>query len=702
MTDELAAAIYDEIVPGWRSARLVGRERRVLSPLRDEKNPSFDIHEDKLTWFDRGTGEGGGAIELASQYWRNEWQERVRAIEKQLNGDSGERLGSIHRRATHAEDETNANGRASSPDEVEVAGPVTLDQVRTLSKQKRLIVPDSIDELAELVLYQGREWIGFQTDGGSWKLWAIDSEGQEQQEKGKLKRRNVGPASIMTTPGLRSELPRLYDVEGESDLLAAHEAGLPAVCSTGGGSSTAGHDNARAVLSGLHIGEVIVVGDLDETGRSGAQKRAAWWSHLGIGVVRILSLPDELGPNGDVRDFLNGTADRDPMGTRTDIDALADGAPEFQPNEEGSEDPLGFATLIFTGPSLADMLERSDPPPVHPCIPVPGHYSLFVAPQFTGKTSLVAYLALSWAAGIAPWDGLPEIERGRTLILSRDESVEQVVRRIDQMSMTHPAGRPLRSNPDLLDWIDIIGPDPDADFDLLAELHFGNIDLIGNLITDAQERSEPYTNVFLDAYSDLLPPGAEENDNTAAARIGGSIEAVAVSTGTSMNALHHMSREGIKGATSGESFDPRLAGRGASAITAKARVVFAIAEAGPGILKVASRSNLGPVEPMQLRVAPPESDPEKHEVAFFRRHDPYAEHPIGNFLRIGDEVSSNADLARIIDGLTADERDENGKLVEPSSDARALASKLRPHWKREGSIEEIPGRGTGKGMRRVR
>ena len=45
-----AGAVYDELCPGWREARLVSGNREVSSPFREDKNPSLHIREETMTW----------------------------------------------------------------------------------------------------------------------------------------------------------------------------------------------------------------------------------------------------------------------------------------------------------------------------------------------------------------------------------------------------------------------------------------------------------------------------------------------------------------------------------------------------------------------------------------------------------------------------------------------------------------------------
>ena len=81
MRNEVALAIYDAVIPEWRDAHLRNGNRRVRAPYRDDEHASLDIHEEKLTWYDRGIGEGGGAFDLAVRVLGNE---DARSLMRQL------------------------------------------------------------------------------------------------------------------------------------------------------------------------------------------------------------------------------------------------------------------------------------------------------------------------------------------------------------------------------------------------------------------------------------------------------------------------------------------------------------------------------------------------------------------------------------------------------------------------------------------
>ena len=88
-------------------------------------------------------------------------------------------------------------------------------------------------------------------------------------------------------------------VEGEWDLLAAYEAGIENVVTTSGGAGCFNFEMAET-LGGKNVS---IVFDLDEAGRKGSIKAAELLNEAGC-TVRLVELPPELGPKGDVRDLL--------------------------------------------------------------------------------------------------------------------------------------------------------------------------------------------------------------------------------------------------------------------------------------------------------------------------------------------------------------------------------------------------------------
>ncbi|GAG20681.1 unnamed protein product, partial [marine sediment metagenome] len=140
---------------------------------------------------------------------------------------------------------------------VEVIGPATSGQIAALKRSRRLKGGETLDQIGAKAMrvswpnkrggwHPFSEWLALPTliEGG-FKLWPMDRNGNLRLDDGKLKPVNVKPVSVIASPGLRDNqvdsIRRLYDVEGESDCLAAIEAGIAhVIASTGGAGSLAG------------------------------------------------------------------------------------------------------------------------------------------------------------------------------------------------------------------------------------------------------------------------------------------------------------------------------------------------------------------------------------------------------------------------------------------------------------------------------
>lgn len=90
-------------------------------------------------------------------------------------------------------------------------------------------------------------------------------------------------------------------VEGEKDVLAAWEAGLPATCNVeGAGRWREGYGFA---LVGLGVREAYVIADNDAPGRAHAHAVVAACRGIGLEAYNVGVLPG-VGPKGDLSDFL--------------------------------------------------------------------------------------------------------------------------------------------------------------------------------------------------------------------------------------------------------------------------------------------------------------------------------------------------------------------------------------------------------------
>ncbi len=356
------------------------------------------------------------------------------------------------------------------------------------------------------------------------------------------------------------------------------------------------------------------------------------------------------------------------------------------------DDPSGagapharIASVIFTGARLRDLADREPIQPVSPGIPPKGHFTLEVGPSFVGKTAKNLHVAMARAAGVAPWDGAPAFEQGRTLVISPDEPVEQIARQIRRLAWNHPGGRMF----DYFASIAVLGLDSTIPMDALAGLRFheAGFALIDELLTGGG-----FDALVIDAYADMLPSGESEQENETASRIGGALEALAVKHSIPITLIHHV---GKLGGQSSADVDVRDLGRGASALAAKARTIFTFEEVAdfPSHRRIRTRTNLtrGPA-PLDLLVS--DRDTAGTSIDFFRPVDPATAWPIADvFPDVPSEWISTSELARRLSGQEA------GK---PSGQAVTMAGTVRGIWLGAGLIEVRKGEKRSTELRRIR
>ena len=277
MNAATAEAIYDAVVPGWRDAPLRKKERRVRAPYRDDKNPSLDIHEEKLTWTDRSTGEGGGAVDLAR---RVRGEEGARSLFREL-GDKG--------------------GAQSAPivatyDYHDAAGELVYQVVRKEPKAFLQRRPNG-------------------TGGWIWKLGDVEP-------------------TIYRLPAVLAAVAAedpIWIVEGEKDADAIWDAENVGTCNSGGagkwrGSLSVHFKDAR---------DVRIVADNDEPGHKHALGVARSITAVG-GTVTLLHSP----VGKDVSDLIaagRGLEDLEPLDTGEEVSRVS--AEEQRDTPGAGDDP---------------------------------------------------------------------------------------------------------------------------------------------------------------------------------------------------------------------------------------------------------------------------------------------------------------------------------------------------------------------------
>lgn len=386
-----------------------------------------------------------------------------------------------------------------------------------------------------------------------------------------------------------------------------------------------------------------------------------------------------------------------PVLSDRDIDRIAHSAGKWDRGEEEPEKPAPatadeLSGIFFSGQRLLNLLNEPAPDPVYPGVPPAGHFSLLIAPSFSGKTSLALWNAMAQIRGAAPWQGAPIYAPGRVLFYSIDEPPGQVAHRLRSLAVKHPAGRFVT---DYADGITITGPHPSVDPDQLSQLRFTDqgLELLDGFLGKAAADGQPFTYVIVDAYSDLLPLGESDSSNEEATRIGGALERLAVTYGCAIQVIHHAG----KPVAGQELPDPRDYGRGASALAAKARCIFTLEEeAGmPNVRRIRTRTNLTPSPAPILVEVSCERGSDATRIDYFKPHDVVAAHPIAGLLMPEDDWISLTQLARRLSG-TADDPDK-----KPAGSLLRQAGELRSIWHNAGLIEVRTGKRNALELRRI-
>lgn len=156
-----------------------------LSPLRQEKTPSFKVNTDLNLWFDFGTGEGGTIIDLAMAYGKNaSVPEALKLIESTMQGV-----------ILHFEPLPASRPEASPKPELQFVGPLRNLNLKRYLTQRGIQLRKCASEVREVhysTLDNNYVAIGFASDRGGYEL-------RNRTFKGTL-----GAKSISTQPGEKS------------------------------------------------------------------------------------------------------------------------------------------------------------------------------------------------------------------------------------------------------------------------------------------------------------------------------------------------------------------------------------------------------------------------------------------------------------------------------------------------------------------
>jgi len=213
---------------------------------------------------------------------------------------------------------------------------------------------------------------------------------------------------------------------------------------------------------------------------------------------------------------------------------------------------------------------------------LPGKLHLLSGPSNAGKSSLLLWYACHWAAGDTPDLSLPRRKPidPWVLFISADATTSEISEKVERFDRSGEGWFGFY-NPRVFERFMLICLDT-ARFETLGHLRANKEGAITlrHLINDTSTRFGGGQGlVVLDALSDFLPPGANENDNAEMAEVMGRLAEVASDTGTVLMVLHHWPKGAHGKGTDGD-YSALTVARGATAISTKPRVVMTLERYG--------------------------------------------------------------------------------------------------------------------------
>jgi hypothetical protein len=343
--------------------------------------------------------------------------------------------------------------------------------------------------------------------------------------------------------------------------------------------------------------------------------------------------------------------------------------------ESVSVGALGLAAVGFSGERLVALrkrLQRVSPfPNLLP--PTPSLCVLFGKPK-TGKTTLAEYIAQAWACGVSPWKGAPALPGTRALILSAEQSAENVDTTLRRLDTTN--GEVTREK--WTEHVTIIARDPElpqAAERILTHDGTGRALLRQGLLR-AKREGAPYGLIVLDSLSRLVPEGFDENDNSAMTAWLAPLQALAEELGVYVLLIHHVGHSGRD--------EARTAGRGASAIAAVAQVVWLLENVSknPRQRRLHVQGNAVTETRLTFEVAGEKNEP--GEILYWKLADPLEGYDLADYLAEGESITTTA-LAWRLQG----EEPEKGQ--SPKAQNQRKAAQLREIWARLGIVKTFEG-----------
>jgi len=301
----------------------------------------------------------------------------------------------------------------------------------------------------------------------------------------------------------------------------------------------------------------------------------------------------------------------------------------------------------------------------------------------TGKSRLALYLAQAWACGVSPWEGAPALPGSRALVLSAEqpaEVVETTLRQLDVMSAEV-------TRETWTERLTLIARDPELPRSAarMLTLDATGRTLLRQGLLRARREGDPYGLAVLDSLSRLVPEGFDENDNTAMTAWLAPLQELAEELGVYVLAIHHVGH--------GEGrVEARTAGRGASALSAVAQVVWLLENHAddPRQRRLHVQGNAVSESRLTFAVAGESSEPGL--IHYWHPSNPLDHYSLEELVAEGEEISTS-ELA-----LRLDPNPREGQ--RPGRTVQRLAAQLREEWHRRGLIEVREGARRSKLLRR--
>jgi len=153
---------------GFSPLKIRNSDYWYLSPLREEKTPSFKINRRKNVWFDHGLGKGGSLVDFGILYYRCSVKELLFKLSEQ-NGN----LVSFHPQHIPTADEKKEDFLKSGKIEVisasEIKDPLLREYLNT--RQVPQAIANRFCQEVDFELYEKKHLaVGFRNDQGGYEL----------------------------------------------------------------------------------------------------------------------------------------------------------------------------------------------------------------------------------------------------------------------------------------------------------------------------------------------------------------------------------------------------------------------------------------------------------------------------------------------------------------------------------------------------